>query len=220
MHASRVPVDQVKQREQVNPDDVDEVPVKSADLDWSVPLRGEASLPRHDQKPEKDAQADDHVQRVQAGHHKVKREEQLRVMRIGVLAGMSGDRHVIETERSAGDVMLLKFFYVFNAFDAKEHDAEQHGDDETNNQQRAARSLRGPDGKDYRQTAADQYRGIGRAQAHVDRLAGRGEVSKIQAAVDQVRAEQAAEKHDFRGEEDPHAQAGGIPLLLRLGEVV
>src|SRR5271170_7749773 len=106
------------------------------------------------------------------------------MMRIGVLAGMSRDRHMIETERSARDVMLLKFFRVFDAFDAKEHDTEQHRDNETDNQQRAARSLRRPDGQHHRQTAADQYRGISRAKAHVDGLARGGEVSKVQAAVD------------------------------------
>ena len=46
MQASRVPVNQVKQREQVNPDDIDKVPVEAADLDRRVLLRSEASLAR------------------------------------------------------------------------------------------------------------------------------------------------------------------------------
>ena len=44
--------------------------------------------------------------------------------------------------------------------------------------------------------------------------------SEVPSAVDQVGAEQAAEEHDFGGEEDPHAQVGGIALLLLGGEVV
>src|ERR1700691_5280603 len=197
MQASRVPVDQVKQREQVNPDDVDEVPVQAADLDWSVPLGSESSLPGHDQEPEKNTQADDHVYRVQARHHEVKREEQLRVMWISILAGVSGDRHILEAEGCPGYMMLLKFLCVFDAFDAEKRETEQHGDDETDDQQRAARSLRGPDGEHHGQTAADEHGGVCGAEAHVDGFAGGGEISKVQAAVNQVSAEQAAEEHDF-----------------------
>ncbi len=116
--------------------------------------------------------------------------------------------------------MLHELFPVLDAFDAEEDETEQHGDDEAANQQRAARGLCGPDSEDYGQAAADQHCSIGGAVGHVDGFAGGGEVSKVQAAVDQVSAEQAAEEHDFSGEEDPHAQAGGVALLLRLGEVV
>ena len=43
---------------------------------------------------------------------------------------------------------------------------------------------------------------------------------KVPAAVNQIGAEQAAEEHDFGGQEDPHAEAGGVALLLLGGEVV
>ena len=166
-------------------------------------------------QPEKNAEADDHVQRVQAGHDEIEREENLRVARIGVLAGMPGNWLVVETERRAGHVMLHELVSVLDALDAEEGETEQHGDDEADNQQRAARGLRGPDGEHYGQAAADEHGGVGGAERHVDGFAGGGEVSEIPAAVNQVGAEQAAEEHDFGGEEDPHAQAGGIALLLR-----
>ena len=114
-----MPVDQVEQWEQVNPDDVDEVPVEAADFDRGVLFWGEASLPGHGQQPGKNPEADDHVQRVQAGHDEIEREENLRVARVGVLPGMAGDRHMIETERRAGDVMLFEFVFVFDALDAE-----------------------------------------------------------------------------------------------------
>ena len=44
--------------------------------------------------------------------------------------------------------------------------------------------------------------------------------AEVPATVDQVGAEQAAEEHDFGGEEDPHAEAGRVALLLFGGEVV
>src|SRR5208282_5000571 len=135
MQASRVPVNQIKQREQVNPDDVDEVPIEAADLDWSVPLGGEAAFPGHDQEPEKNAETDDHVQRVQASHDEVEREEQLRVAGVGVLTRMPGDRLLVETERGAGDVMLHELFTVLDAFYAEEDHPQEHGEDEARDQQ-------------------------------------------------------------------------------------
>src|SRR5580704_15849906 len=145
MQASWVPVDQVKQREQVNPDDVNEVPVEAADLDWSVPLGSETSLPGHDQEPEKNAEADDHVQCVQAGHDEVEGEEKLRVVRVCALTGMPGDRHIIKAERRARDVMLDKLVVVLDSFDAEKDQAEDDSDTEAADQQITAGGLRGPD---------------------------------------------------------------------------
>src|SRR5258707_8719945 len=82
IQASRVPVDQIKQWKKINPNDVDEVPIEAADLDRSVVLGSEAALQRHGEQPEKNAQADDHVQRVQAGHHEIERKKDLRVARV------------------------------------------------------------------------------------------------------------------------------------------
>jgi hypothetical protein len=45
MLASLVFVDQVKQREQVNPNDVDEMPVQAADFDGCMVFGRQASLP-------------------------------------------------------------------------------------------------------------------------------------------------------------------------------
>src|ERR1700689_3587244 len=102
--SSRVPVDQVKQGKQINPDDVDEVPVEASDFDGSVVLGREASVPCHEKEPEKNSQADDHVQSVQSRHDEIKREKNLCVSGIGVLPRMSRNLFVIETERRAGNV--------------------------------------------------------------------------------------------------------------------
>src|SRR5271155_1099155 len=220
MIASLVFVDQVKQRKQINPDNVDEVPVQAADLDRSVPLGSETSLPGHDEKPEKNTQANNHVQRMQSSHDEVEREKHLRVTRIGELTRMPRDGDVLETKRSAGDVMLFELVFVFDRLDTEEGKTEKHGDPEHGDQQGSAGGLSGPDGEDHGQTTADEYGGIGGAERSVDGFAGGGEVSEVPPAVNQVGAEQAAKKHDFGGEEDPHAQAGGVALLLRLGEVV
>src|ERR1700683_2263055 len=92
---SRMPVDQVEQGKQVNPNNIHEVPVKTADFNRSVPLGGETSLPGHDEEPSKNPQADNHVKRVQSGHDEVEREKYLRVARVGELAGMAGDGDIL-----------------------------------------------------------------------------------------------------------------------------
>jgi hypothetical protein len=55
--------------------------------------------------------------------------------------------------------------------------------------------------------------------ASMDLLAA-AKVAEVPRAIDQVSAEQAAEEHDFCGEKGPHAQAGGIALLLLGGEMM
>ena len=62
--------DQVQQREQENPHDVDEVPVEAGHFDGRVVVgpngRRQAMSADHGHEPD----ADDHVQRVEAGHAK------------------------------------------------------------------------------------------------------------------------------------------------------
>src|SRR5712691_3615079 len=95
----RMTPDQIQKREQENPDDVDEVPVQTADLDRAVVLRGDRAAPRPPQHPRHDPEPDDHVQRVQARHDEVEREENLRVPRVLVR---------LEREARTGHVMLVE----------------------------------------------------------------------------------------------------------------
>src|SRR5438309_11348340 len=93
-----VPINQIKQREQVNPNDVDEMPVKATDFERRVIFRREASLPRHPQEPAENTEPDNHVQRMQAGHDEVEGEENFSVPRIRVLTGVSGNGFLIKAE--------------------------------------------------------------------------------------------------------------------------
>src|SRR5271165_6294786 len=218
-NTSPVTVDQVEQGKQVNPHDVDEVPVQAADFEWGVILGREAAFPGHPEKPGENAEPDNHVQGVQPGHDEVKSKENLGVLGIGVLTGMTGNL-LVKTEGRAGDVMLIELVFVFDPFDAEEGASEDHGEREHGEQKAAARSLCGPDGEHDGQAAADEDGGVGAAESSVNGRAGGGEVSEVPSAVDQVGAEQAAEKHDLGREEDPHAEVGGVALLLFGGEVV
>src|SRR5258708_29561221 len=205
MQASRVPVDEIKQRKQVNPNDIDEVPVEAADFDGSVVFGSEASFPGCKEKPEKNAEADDHVQRVQAGHNEIKSEENLRMSRICVLAGMPWNLLFLKTEGSAGNVMLVKLVFIFDPFDAEEGETEKHGAGKAADQEGSASGLRRPHGEHHGQTAANEDRGVGCAERHVDGFAGGREVCEVPVAVNQICAEQSPAKNKFGGEENPHA---------------
>src|SRR5260370_14750455 len=84
-----VAIDQIQQREQENPNDIDEVPVEADILDGRVVLRREAAAQRFLDEPKEQAGADDHVQGVQASHAEIEGGEKLRV-RVGssVYAGL------------------------------------------------------------------------------------------------------------------------------------
>ena len=43
---------------------------------------------------------------------------------------------------------------------------------------------------------------------------------EVLKAIDEIGAEHAAEEHDFRHQEQPHAERGGILLLLRVDEMM
>src|SRR3984957_17618734 len=125
-----MPVGQVEQRKKINPDDIDEVPVKAADFQRRVIFRRESSLPCGPQKPGKNAQTDNHVQRMQAGHYEVQCKENLCVFGIGVLAGMAWNLFVLEAKRWTGNVVLHELVSIFDALDAKECATEKHGQHE------------------------------------------------------------------------------------------
>src|ERR1041384_7988133 len=66
-----MPPKQVEQRKQENPNNVDEVPVQSNHLDRTVILRIETTPQRKDDQKRQQSGADNHVQRVHAGHREV-----------------------------------------------------------------------------------------------------------------------------------------------------
>ncbi|MGB8912387.1 MAG: hypothetical protein WCC85_08945, partial [Candidatus Sulfotelmatobacter sp.] len=139
---------------------------------------------------------------------------------IGELTGMPWNRDMIETERSAGDVMLFEFVRVFFAFDTKESEAEKHGDRQHADQQGSTRGLRGPNRENDGQTAANKYGRVGCTKRRINRFAGRSEVSEVPLPVYQVSTEQPAKEHDFSSKKDPHSQTGSIALLLLLSKVM
>src|SRR5579871_5832666 len=90
-------INQIKQRKQENPDDVDKVPIQSGYIDGSEVFGGIPALtPFQDQKGE-NADAHHHMEGVQTGHREIKREEQFgRPLQLGAFQ-VKGDlaRHMM-----------------------------------------------------------------------------------------------------------------------------
>ena len=66
----------------------------------------------------------------------------------------------------------------------------------------------------------NQHRRIGSAETDAQRIAAGHKGVVIPVAIEQVGHEQAAEEHDFGQQEEPHAEAGGFPLLVHRDEMV
>src|ERR1700737_4692879 len=180
------------------------MPIQPPHFDGSVVLRSKSAFPGHHGQPYEDANPDDHVERVQAGHDEVESKEDLRVARIGVLVEMSGNRNISELEARARHMMLLELFLVLDPFDSEERRAEHQGREQVATQQLAPAGLCCPDCQHYGQAAADKNRSVGCAQGDIEGLAGRTPVSEIPATVHQVSTEQTAKKHDLAPKKYTH----------------
>src|ERR1035437_10166518 len=74
-----MPADQIEQREQEDPDDVDKVPVEPEILNEREMPVGISTCSRTEDHEAQNPDANDHVQRVHAGHGEVEKEVKLRV---------------------------------------------------------------------------------------------------------------------------------------------
>jgi hypothetical protein len=109
---------------------------------------------------------------------------------------------------------------VLDRLDPQEGPAEEHRQDEEPDQELLLPDGGAMDGHRHRQAAADQDRGIDRAEREVHVQARVRETARVLPAVDRVREEEAAEKEDLRHEEDPHPERRGLLLLPHRVEVV
>src|SRR3974377_394964 len=74
-----VPIDQIEQGEQINPHDVNKVPVQPHYFYRRVINGSEAAFEGLPNYPDQQSCPDDHVQSVQTGHGEVQREIELRM---------------------------------------------------------------------------------------------------------------------------------------------
>jgi hypothetical protein len=91
------------------------VPVEPDDLDRREVRRAEAATTRIEEEPQEEPEADQHVERVEAGHREVEREEHLHLRAAAVIPVEVRSRHV----------MVHPLVVVLDALDADEHETER-----------------------------------------------------------------------------------------------
>ena len=116
----------------------------------------------------------------------------------------------------AGNVVLVDLLLVLDGLDAKEGEAEDEGDDETQNERALLAHLGGPDAHGHGEAGSDEDGGVGCAPEDIQLVRCLDEGRVVPVAIDEVGGEQAAEEHDFGEQEEPHGEVGGV-TLLRIG---
>src|SRR4030095_3879182 len=84
---------EIQEGKEKNPHDVDKVPIEPGNLDGRIVGGRKAVPPGLHEEDGEYADADDHVQRVQAGHGKVQGKEQFRRLRVRARVDKGGARH-------------------------------------------------------------------------------------------------------------------------------
>src|SRR5678815_2171727 len=146
MSSSVVAADQIEQRKKIDPDYIDEVPIEACVFDRSVVVLVVVALPgKHGENGEQ-ADANDHVDSVHTRHHKIEREEHLRVLLIdGRQVFVPGNVLFDEIETRARHVVLGKFCAILDGLDAQECNAENNGCDQIEDKQLLLATLGGVD---------------------------------------------------------------------------
>jgi len=137
---------QVEEREQKDPNDVDEMPVKPDHFDRREVVRVEYASHRLNQQKGKQAKPDDHMQRVHACHAEVQKEQNLsraRILRVLILKIESRDK------------VLNPLRMVFEPLNDEENGSKDHSPDQEQNQVPAFAKLCGSYRQHHRQATAD-----------------------------------------------------------------
>ncbi len=124
-------------------------------------------------------------------------------------------RMVPHVKAMAGNEMMVELLLIFDGFDAKKDSAETKSGDQENTDQFLLAHLGGPDGHGHGQAAQDQHDGVAGAERDIQCIAANAEGGAERAAIDGVSEEQTTEKQDFGDQENPHAERGGLLLLLK-----
>src|SRR2546427_375828 len=197
--AAGVPVaigssDQIHDREQEDPHDVDEVPVQADELDALVALlREPVLLPRLDVQVREADHPAHHVGPVEPRLHVERRPERREVGPEGV--------------HPRGEVLLEEQLVVLEHLDRDERDPQEERREEREPEVAEVALLDPLQGLDHREAARDQdervYGGEGDVQRRVD--AGGGPVRRPCPEREGV-ADDRGEEEDLGDEEEPHPQ--------------
>src|SRR6185369_560970 len=235
-----MPPQQVEQRKQENPNDVDKVPVKSNHFNRTVIFGIEAAPQRKNQQVHQQSRADDHVHRVHAGHREVDPVEHFHIFHsgiYGVFHGLTGKQMQlvmidwltfllhprikwIPGNQAARDQVILVFVVILDRFYAQERQAQDERQSQTEYLRTQLANLREVDGERHRKTAHDQHRRVDCAERDIQVVTAGRERRRILVPVKRVSQKHATKEHDLGHEKDPHAERACLTLLLHVFKMV
>src|SRR5262249_20554219 len=144
-----VPADQVQQRKQENPDNIDKVPVQAAEFNRREVPWPEIAARGAQQQPCKQSQANHHVKGVEAGHGEVEGEKDFRLRGdlsgrrfrqlialldflrdVSGLATRTASRIKALADDVPGNMAFFVLVVIFFGFYAQEGRAQDHGADQ------------------------------------------------------------------------------------------
>src|SRR4030095_11721693 len=103
--ASRLRMDQLQQRKQIDPNNVDEVPVQAGIFKRRVLLGRVRAPPRSPGEKREETDANNNAQGVHAGHREIERKIHLRVLLVDGSIGMTGSVTFEMEAGLSGDVV-------------------------------------------------------------------------------------------------------------------
>lgn len=108
---------QIKKGKQKDPDDINEMPVQSGNLDRGVMPGGKSSSAREERQDQHHSDADRNVDRMQAGHGEIKPEKNLHMARVRLVSFEVKNRHQ----------MIGPIFVILDSFQNHENNSEKRG---------------------------------------------------------------------------------------------
>src|SRR5450432_4378502 len=127
-------VDQVEEGKQIDPDQVDKVPVERREIDCGEVLLAEVAALVATPDPDQNTDAHQDVESVDAGHYEIDAEENVRFCRQIRHFCVGGNRTenagVLMTEVAAGQEPFVELVAVLEVFDAEKDERAGDGDEQ------------------------------------------------------------------------------------------
>src|SRR5580704_17889244 len=177
------------------------MPVEAGDFHAVVVFARNLSPPRESRHNGQEADADDHVQRMKAGHKEIKTHEQLNgVLRCAAQAFQS------RVEVQPGNHVFVPFVKIFGELHPEKSDPENNSGGEKSDEWAVLTFSRGVDSHGHGKAAGQQHKHHRSSEIDFESVTSRSESGVIKRSVDDVVREDTTKKQHLGGQENPHAE--------------
>src|SRR5438552_5332999 len=145
---------------------------------------------------------------VNAGHHEIEPEEELRCVALGR----------VEAKVRSGHEVLEIFRAILDALDHEERDAKRQRGAEQQHRPAAPPDRRRADRERHREAAGQQHGGVDRSEREIRVPAGCREGLREAQARHEIAEEEHAKEQRLGGEKHPHAEIASLALLIPVAE--